>query len=65
MNKSKNNIKKISQFLKMKAELDALKEDMRLNSLWMEIKEKSRKGLLPEIDLPEVHNANKRSNNGK
>ena len=32
---------KISQFLKMKAELDALKEDMRLNSLWMEIKEKS------------------------
>jgi len=49
----------------MKAELDALKEDMRLNSLWMEIKEKSRKGLLPEIDLPEVHNANKRSNNGK
>lgn len=48
-------------YLKVKAELDSLKKDMKLNSMYMEVKEKSRKGLLPEIILPEVSNASKGS----
>jgi hypothetical protein len=58
-------LKKISQYLKMKAELDSLRLDMRLHNLYMTVKEKSRKGLLPEIQLPEISHASKRSNNDK
>ena len=47
------------------AEIDSIRTDMRLGSMYMSILEKSRKGLLPEIELPEVPHANKRSNRGR
>ena len=53
------------ELLRMKANLHSLRSDMRLNSLYMVIREKARLGMLEEIKLPEVSDASKRSNNGR
>ena len=49
------------EYKRDKAELSSLREDMRLNNLYMVIREKCRRGELEEIELPEVPHASKRS----